>query len=160
MNYRKMVVVVLFPIVMCAHECISERDLRIKELEVMKYKTEDEVLNLGARLVEEQKKECAYIQNILQLWDPIHASAAEGIASFQNFVSEMYCVFDKGEDITPLINKAPFRKVPDSEREMHIACLLLVIQRSCTQRIISQCEESAEKLRILNKELTILKKNR
>lgn len=155
MNYKRMfMIILLFPVVGYGHDNISDKDKRIEELEHIKFKTEAKVVALTARVMKEQKKFAEYTKGFVNgYWKP--QGEIDTLDIFKNFMKDLAYAFDKGEDIDPIINKAPL--VFPEDTDSHFTSLAWIIQMLFVERLSDQCKQEVFKLAMVNKEIATLK---
>lgn len=155
---------VLMPFLLCGNDLfvrleqsIKTKEARIKELENAKCRTLQSISQLASRIREDGKKLDYHKSEIFS--ELFHKTAdKENVTQekFDTFLLHLCSAFDKGEDITPLIEKESFYR-KEYAGILHFIYTSLVVERLLINGMVNQYRDQVEELRKMNKELHTLK---
>lgn len=162
MQYKIMLAILLLPIANYGIEAkVGSVVSSVEKLECEKYIKERCAVQLGAKIIEEQDKLTVYRERVFTLLCDGRDNRNKEIMSrerFNSFVLQLCSVFAQGEDINPLVEKAPFYRA-NTEVPMHLILKGLVVQQLFVKSLLDQYDQDVEDLRLLNKNLYQSSKN-
>jgi len=141
------------PAVMYGNSDVKIKEDRIKELEEVRFKKEEEISRLRARIYNEAIAYQNYRDESYMYWKPSGDWDRE--ASFDEFFLNFCRAFEEGEDTEILCEKASFVKV--SFPNVHLITLSAALQFLFGERLIAQYKQLVQELVEINKELNKLK---
>lgn len=160
MQYKIILAILLFPVVSYGNQPKAKDCAFTQDLKREKFYSERQVVNLGAKIIEEQDKLMAYRERVFTLLCDGRDNRNKEIMSrerFNSFVLQLCEVFAQGEDIKPLVEKAPFYR--NTIFPMHLLLKHLVKQELLVKSLLDQYDQDVEDLRLLNKNLYQSSKN-
>jgi hypothetical protein len=162
MQYKMILAILLLPVVSFGNQAkVGSVASSIESLKREKDIMECRAAQLGAKIIEEQDKLMAYRERVFTLLCDGRDNRNKEIMSrerFNSFVLQLCGVFAQGENINPLVEKAPFYRA-NTEVPMHLILKGLVVQQLFVKSLLDQYDQDVEDLRLLNKNLYQSSKN-
>ena len=103
----------LLPTITCGNSSIETNDKKIKQLEYDRFKKEEEIALLSARIYDQAVYYQNYLNIALKHWD--NPEAIDTRASLHEFIVQLANAFEANENIKDLCEANPFIKLLGSK---------------------------------------------